>query len=254
METRYKKICGLPIHDFYHINSSLSKARNIIFTRKIDQFKDENIDYEPFAIYEKGNLIKLSEDFINITTSLRDVLENRKTSRDFSGDSISEKCFSTIMKYSFGIREERTEYPLYYYPCAGGFNSLRIYVYINAVTNLKKGLYLYVPTSHALYPVQLDIEKIKYEILTFSLAFTAKCCFSVHIAGDMEHIGKKYSDRAYRFMNLEAGHAMQNFYLVTTGLSLGCVSSGGFIDGNFKEWSLQTGESYLLYEAFAGCL
>lgn len=256
MEAKYKKIYGFPIHDFYHINSSLDIVQNIIFQQRIDKFKNDSIDanYNPFSGYEEENLIKLSEELVHINISLEDVLNKRKSYRDFSGDSISETYFSTIMKYSFGIRELRKQYPFYYYPCAGGFNSLRIYVIIKSVAGLEHGLYLYIPTVHALYPVQLNLEKIIYEKITVCIDLTRKCSFSIHIAGDMHYIGEKYSDRAYRFMTLEAGHAMQNLYLVTTGLSLGCVSSGGFMDGNFKEWSLQTKENYLLYEAFVGCV
>lgn len=69
----------------------------------------------------------------------------------------------------------------------------------------------------------------------------------------MTYIGYKYGDRAYRFMNIEAGHAMQNMYLIATSLQIGCVASGGFLDDIFFEWlGLENNNMFLLYEGFIG--
>jgi SagB-type dehydrogenase family enzyme len=40
----------------------------------------------------------------------------------------------------------------------------------------------------------------------------------------------KYGDRGYRYLLLEAGHVAQNVVLAATGLGLGVVNLGGFLD------------------------
>jgi len=41
---------------------------------------------------------------------------------------------------------------------------------------------------------------------------------------------KKYGDRGYRYILLEAGHVMQNLNLACTSLGLGSCNIGGFFD------------------------
>jgi SagB-type dehydrogenase family enzyme len=45
----------------------------------------------------------------------------------------------------------------------------------------------------------------------------------------------KYGERAYRFVLLEAGHAMQNICLTGTVLGLGACPVGGFIDDDIND-------------------
>jgi nitroreductase len=90
-------------------------------------------------------------------------------------------------------------------------------------------------------------------LITQSFDLAINSSFSVHLVGDMNYIGYKYGDRAYRFMNLEAGHAMQNLYLTITAMGLGCVSSGGFFDYEFfRKIGLLQDDLFLLYESFVG--
>lgn len=89
-------------------------------------------------------------------------------------------------------------------------------------------------------------------MITQSYSLSDNCIFSVHIVGSMNLMGYKYGNRAYRFMNLEAGHISQNVYLITEGLGFGTVASGGFLDDEFDSFmELQNGE-FLLYELFVG--
>lgn len=252
MMQKYKKIGEQSIHKFFHSNTSLNHATNMVFTDQITDFKERIAGevYSPFKNFEKKNLISLLEEDSETEYPLMSILEQRVTKRNFTLKNISFRDFSIIMKYTFGIKSQGDNgYCSYYYPCAGGFNSLRAYIKVERVENLYEGMYLYIPTKHALCKV--DVDNIKYEQITTLYEIASKASFSVHIVGDMQYIGKKYSDRAYRFMNLEAGHAMQNLYLVTTALNLGCVASGGFLDDDFEKW-LNLEEQYLLYEAFVG--
>ena len=54
-------------------------------------------------------------------------------------------------------------------------------------------------------------------------------------------------------MHLEAGHALQNIYLTSTGMALGAIASGGFFDnGFFKYLSIDCEQKFLIYEVFVG--
>jgi len=48
--------------------------------------------------------------------------------------------------------------------------------------------------------------------------------------GSNDRIAQHYGERGYRYLLIEAGHIAQNFCLVSTGLGLGSVTIGGFVD------------------------
>lgn len=90
--------------------------------------------------------------------------------------------------------------------------------------------------------------------MTASHSLLNNSAFSIHIAGDMEYTGEKYGDRGYRFLNLQAGHAAQNLYLVCNAFDLGVVASGGFLDDDFFQYIKSKKTIFLLYELFVGVI
>lgn len=50
----------------------------------------------------------------------------------------------------------------------------------------------------------------------------------------MENL-RKYKERGYRFVLLDAGHIGQNLYLMATALDLSVVSIGGFFDDDVND-------------------
>lgn len=77
--------------------------------------------------------------------------------------------------------------------------------------------------------------------------------FSVHFVGNGEFSFFKYGNRAYRLMNIEAGHCSQNLYLVSTVLGVECAASGAFLDDEFFDFlKIPHKNRFLLYENFVG--
>lgn len=251
-------ISGISLSNFFNMNTGLDCCRALQLNNHIENVKKNSKFFkEAFQVFkeEKKNALVLPKpNGNNIDISLLKVLKNRKSIREFNGEPISVSLLSTLLYYSFGCKEVEREgdFLSYFYPVAGGFNSLRVFVRINSVSGIKNDIYLYNPKQHTLEPMNKEI-KNDYDKITGSYEIAKKCNISLHIAGDMKFIGYKYGERAYRFMNLEAGHAVQNVYLVSAALDIGCVASGGFLDSEFFDYySINAEKMYLLYETFIG--
>lgn len=250
---------GVSLSEFFNMNTGLDYCKVLQLNNHIENVKKNNKFFkEASEIFKdkKENVLVLPKPDSCVDMSLFKALRKRKSIREFNGEPITIRLLSTLLYYSFGCKEAKDDssFPSYFYPVAGGFNSLRVFVRINNVTGIKNDIYLYNPKHHILEPMNKEI-KNDYNKITGSYEIAKKCNVSLHIAGDMEFIGYKYGERAYRFMNLEAGHAVQNVYLISAALDIGCVASGGFLDSEFFEYySINAEKMYLLYETFIGAM
>ena len=258
MEKNYKQIEETPLYRFFHLNTSLDNYEAYLLAEDISYMKEDTNFYfkanTPIHT-EAERLIQLPEASETLDVYISDVIKNRVSHRKFVPQILSQNTLSDILFYSFGAKNNHSYdfMQSYAYPTAGGFNSLRIYLILNNIEGIKQGVYQYIPNQNALYNQNVAFSYDDYSFITGSSDLALNSSFSVHIVGDMNYIGRKYGDRAYRFMNLEAGHAMQNLYLILTALELGIVASGGFYDYNFLEKiGLLEDDFYLLYESFVG--
>ncbi|EKP7339255.1 SagB family peptide dehydrogenase [Listeria monocytogenes] len=107
--------------------------------------------------------IYLSKTSKKIKTQFSKVLEKRHSTREFVYEMMNFGTFSTIIKFSFGLGSRQLMYDdliatTRHYSSGGGLYPIDIYLYINNVSGISKGIYKYQPYSHSLYP--LDIENV----------------------------------------------------------------------------------------------
>ncbi|WP_077369142.1 SagB/ThcOx family dehydrogenase [Anaerosalibacter sp. Marseille-P3206] len=262
----YKYFLDVPIYKLYHENTQLNSLNKSTFcyfiSRALEdsQFMEESKDDNYKRKFGKET-IKLKEPNIEGFNNgkLFEILNQRRSVRNFKSSTISEQIFSNFLYYSVGISGEyvadnyHSVSKLFRYPLAGAINSMYIYIIVNSVENISNGVYLYYPNNHSMILIKRNFECVDYENITSSEELAKNSLFSIHIAGDMRLKGWKYQDRGYRFLNIEAGHIAQNIYLVATDMGYGAVSSGGFLDGDFYDYiGIRKDEQYLLYEVFVG--
>ncbi|EOL43458.1 SagB family peptide dehydrogenase [Enterococcus caccae] len=109
------------------------------------------------------NTIYLTKVAKKIKTQFSKVLEQRHSTRKFVYEMMDQGTFSTIVKFSFGLGSRKLVYDdlvasTRYYSSGGGLYPIDVYLYVNHVSGISKGIYKYQPYSHSLYP--LNIEKI----------------------------------------------------------------------------------------------
>jgi SagB-type dehydrogenase family enzyme len=174
-------------------------------------------------------------------TKLEALFECRTSTREFSGEPITEKDFLRLAWATYGKLKRSTTYPestigLGTIPSGGALYPLRLYGIAMKIPTFKEnGVYkfssrgaLYLRSSDTEELVQIFGENPK----SFTIEYTAAILI---IACDFEQTTQKYSNRGYRYAFLEAGHAAQNAYLWCAEQGLGIVEVAGFNDKNLAK-------------------
>lgn len=170
-----------------------------------------------------------------------EILNNRKTSRNFFEDAIDYNDFSTLMYVSFGYLKERVSgisdnIPKYLKnrrssPSGGGLNSCDIYLVALNIENVPKGIYFYNPDIHSLNFInEFPNNKTLGEFLSGQY-FANNLSFGIFIVSRFDKLWWKYKhSRGYRVALLDAGHLSQTFQLSTTALGFQTWLTAAFDD------------------------
>jgi len=161
---------------------------------------------------------------------LPDSLEKRRSVRSFQSREIPLEILSTLLYYSAGVKNFEWGYPIRMFPSAGGLNSPEIYLVIDNIEKLEKGLYHYDPYEHKLG--LLKEGSISKDLYNASLRQECilEAPMTIVLVGEYSRTSSKYGVRGYRYFLLDIGHLGMNIYLVATSLGLGTVCVGAFED------------------------
>jgi len=209
-----------------------------------------------YKSYPRLKQIGLSDDIIECSQPFCEVLTRRRSQRDFVGKSVTLREVATILLGSAGItnfEKGKDQSELRAYPSAGARYPLEVYVVSFHVKRLEKGVYHFNVRSRSL-------EKIKEygnaeELSTYlnNQDWTRNAAFAYVISAVFDRTEIKYGERGYRYVLFEAGHLMQNVYLISTALGLQCCSVGGFLDNQLNDLlGLDGDDESTLYVAAIG--
>ena len=189
-----------------------------------------------FKSYPRFQQILLPiEKFTLKGISLKTALIKRKSERKFKKNKLSLAEISELLYFSSGIvrivKQEgeflnRTRRP---YPSAGARYPLEIYLVVNNVSGLKAGLYHYNVKKHALEAL-LEGNFAKRLARGTGQDWVKEAKLILLISAVFRRTEGKYKDRGLRYIFIEAGHLVQNIYLLAVGLGVSCCSIGGYID------------------------
>ena len=167
---------------------------------------------------------------LRVAAPLTDLVRGRVSCRVFRDEPIGFAELATLLRAGYGATDDGTLLDRAV-PSAGGLYPLEVSLLVRSVDDLSAGIYHYVPRADGLEKVRgkaVPAPLIRYLFLgqpwaaeaAVVLVFSAVCRRSLG----------KYGDRGYRYLLLEAGHAGQNVVLTATGLGLGSINLGGFLD------------------------
>lgn len=206
--TVFHKYSAFPLETSYDVPiERITKTRTAV--RK---FKKGMNKYQ-LPEYKKGGLFKL--------------LEKRRSDRSFLSGSITSQELSGLLTSIYSVGD------MYSCPSAGGFFplSLRVLV-LKKIGDLEPGLYDYDHSKNILLADKnkevVSLQLVSMLVNSPHIIEDASVCICV--VGDFKSPSIKYSNRAYRHVMLEAGHAAQNAYLYGTENNIGVVELGGFND------------------------
>lgn len=258
-----------PLSKIFHIG-----CQNVGSSEEMDSFElaktylehckalsesEKNLD----LFSDKGqSLITLPEpDLASLEkVSYLQAIKQRKTCRNFTGDTITLERLSSILYASFGLihgewKELQANNPTLpamrkAAPASGGLHSEEAYVVAYRVKNLDNGLYHYRPQDHKL--AALKIGNFEQQVIKMNMNqfFSEGMAFGIYITSRLEKLWWKYKhSRAYRVALLDLGHVSQTFLLSATAVGLKTWITGSFADSEIDNFLGIDGhkESVILY-------
>lgn len=161
--------------------------------------------------------------------SLFTVLAQRRSVRGYSGtDSLTLEQLSDLLwaaQGKTGTRGRRTA------PSAGATYPLEVLCCIDRVSGADPGLYRYDPVDHILAPATLSstgVNPAEIADACYGQSWIGSAPAVLIIAADYSRTTDHYGERGVRYVDMEAGHAGQNTYLMATALGLGTCAVGAF--------------------------
>jgi len=188
--------------------------------------------------------------------ALRQAIEERRSLRRYSKDSLSLEELSYLLWLTQGVKKvsEKRKVTLRTVPSAGCRHPFETYLSINRVDGLEPGLYRFIATEHKLLALKLDT--------TFNNKLTEACMGQRQVATSaVTFIWAavpyrtiwRYSERSYRYLYLDAGHVCQNLHLAAESIDCGICAIGAFDDDAAdKLLGFSPPEMFVIYLASLG--
>jgi SagB-type dehydrogenase family enzyme len=168
-------------------------------------------------------------------TPLEQVILTRASCRDYNNQALSLKEIAAVLRAGYGVEGikywENAGFLARTIPSGGALYPLEIYLIVNRMENVPKGVYHYCIKPAMLEQVH-DVEFNDFYLsqLFINQPYVADSAAILVACTMMERNMHKYGDRGYRYILFEAGHMFQNMLLTANGLGLGTLNLGGFLD------------------------
>jgi SagB-type dehydrogenase family enzyme len=166
---------------------------------------------------------------------LEQAILGRSSCRDYGFKAMTLDETSAVLRAGYGVKGikywEDVGFLARTIPSGGALYPLEIYLIVNRIENIPKGVYHYCIKPALLEQVHdVDINGFYLSQLFIGQPYIADSAAILVACTMMERNMHKYGDRGYRYILFEAGHMFQNMLLTANGLGLGTLNLGGFLD------------------------
>lgn len=212
------------LHDFWEA-SALNDLTVPQFGARVQAYEVDAEEFRPDALGTSAGAHQLAFK----ADRLHKTMARRRSSRDFSNRSMSEKELGQVLSAVSGSATQRL------YPSAGGLATVEIYALLHRVESpLGRIAARYLSADHSLAPVtrELPDDAALDELLSLEGHTPA---VTLLFAVKLEETVRKYGPRGGRFALIEVGHACQNIALRLTAEKLVGYQLGGTLDHNLEQ-------------------
>ncbi|MGE1108170.1 SagB/ThcOx family dehydrogenase [Bacillus wiedmannii] len=195
------------------------------------------------------------KELYNSENEFIDSLFGRRSSWEFSGGTMGREKFHQLLQFSAGTTEKKKivshdkEFIISKrsYPSGGALYPVEIYLYVQNIEGLDRGIYLFNPSHNTLHLVKKE-EDLDLHINDLGISTDSKrnpliaennyeqAAVIFLLVANFEHQVDKYGLRAYRLALMESGHLSQNILLVSTYLKLKAIPFTGFYDDRINNF------------------
>lgn len=172
------------------------------------------------------NTVTLPTPSFNGTHSLGQLLEQRRSVRDYAAKPLS---LAQVGQLLWAAQGTTTRGGLRTAPSAGALYPLELYIVAGKVEGLKPGVYHYEPRGH--YLTLVTAGNLRRALAAAAhQSWIASAPAIVVFGAVYARTEAKYGDRAKRYVHIETGHAAENLHLQAEDLGLATIDVGAFDD------------------------
>lgn len=185
---------------------------------------------ETYKLYPKAPKVKLELPKKEGGMPLWQAINLRRSLRNFSRKAMTKDVLSQLLWASQGITLEAMGFEFRAAPSAGALYPVETYLVIHNVEGVDSGVYHYAVRSHELERLKPGDfrQAVSSAALDQDMAYSAAAVFIW--TAIFERSKWKYSERAYRYVYLDAGHIAQNLALAAVSAGLGTCQIGALYD------------------------
>ena len=177
--------------------------------------------------FDLQDMIQLPEPTTDGNVSLEKALTLRRSVRSYSNEALTLKDISQLLWSAQGITNERGFRTA---PSAGATFPLEMFVVVNNVNGLSKGVYHYSPFENTLKLIHLNDISAELMQASHSQSMIIESGAIIVFGAIFERTTDRYGERGIRYVYNEIGHASQNLHLQAAAMELGTVVIGAYRD------------------------
>lgn len=168
--------------------------------------------------------IALEEAPLSWDGRLSETILNRRSTRAYSGESITQAQLAAILSTYDGMRTLTFDR-----------ESLETFVAVHRVEGLDPGCYHFDPGAGSLRQIRFKDLRAEVQYLCLDQELGGKAAAVVFHTADLPRAVAHWGDRAYRYLHMDAGHVGQRLNLAAVHLGLGASGIGGFFDDQVND-------------------
>jgi len=198
------------------------------------------------ATAQVGDVVELPAPATTGQTSVEQAIAQRKSCRHYRPDPLTLETVSQLLWAAQGITHEPG---LRAAPSAGACYPLEVYLVCH------EGVFRFVPANHAVMKTADGDRRQQLARAAGGQGFVADAPVVIAFAAIYDRTNRRYGERGFRYVYMDAGTAAENVHLQGEAVGLGSVSVGAFHDDAVaKALDLPDGESpvYLIPLGRAG--
>ncbi len=220
----YKPQDNLTIGHRFHRRTSLTPTGTLA-----DAFSAKPPRPSQYKVYPQAKKIKLPQPK-HRGLYLEQAIAKRRSVRNYSAEPIDLAQLSQLLFAAQGVTGKAHGQNLRTAPSAGALYPFEIYIVVNNVRDLPKGIYHYAVADHALELIKAGNFSSRIVKAGLDQDTLGKSAVTFILAAVFDRTRCKYGERGFRYVYMEAGHISQNICLQTVSLGLGSVTIGAFWD------------------------
>lgn len=187
--------------------------------------------------------------------TVEEALKKRRSIRNYSTKPISKEQLSQLLLAAQGVTGKIYGTALRTAPSAGALYPFEVYVVVNNVQDLPRGIYHYCVLDHALELVKAGDFRAQITNAGLKQQMLGDAGATFILSAIFDRARHKYGERGLRYVYMEAGHISQNIYLQAVSLEMGSVCAGAFLDEKVNKLIDVDGQKEAaIYLHAVGCL